>query len=77
VSQTVTVVGVVGDVRQASLGIAPRPEVAVNAMQTRLLGSSVTIVARTDGDPKALAESLRAALHSANPLVPISRLATG
>jgi predicted permease len=75
-SQTVTVVGVVGDVRQASLGIPPRPEIAVSPMQSRVQGSSVTIVAQTGSDPKALAESLRAAVHSANPLVPISRVAT-
>jgi MacB-like periplasmic core domain len=69
-------VGVVGDVRQASLGIPPRPEIAVSPMQSHLRGGSATIVARTEGDPKALAESLRAAVHSANPLVPISRIAT-
>jgi len=75
-SQILTVVGVVGDVRQASLGIPPRPEIAVSPMQSHLPGSSVTIVAQTKGAPKALAESLRAAVHSANSLVPISRIAT-
>jgi putative ABC transport system permease protein len=75
-SHTLTVVGVVGDVRQASLGILPRPEIVVSPMQSRLRGSSTTIVAQTEGDPKALAESLRAAVHSANPLVPVARIAT-
>jgi putative ABC transport system permease protein len=74
--QILTVVGVVGDVRQASLGILPRPEIVVSPMQSRVRGSSTTIVAQTEGDPKALASSLRAAVHSANPLVPISRIAT-
>ena len=45
-------------------------------MQIAPAGSSATIVAQTDGDPKALAASLRAAVHSANPLVPISLVAT-
>jgi len=75
-SRILTVVGVVGDVRQASLGIPPRPEIAVSPMQSRLPGSSVTIVAQTEGDPKALTASLRAAVHSANALVPISLIAT-
>jgi predicted permease len=75
-SRILTVVGVVGDVRQASLGIPPRPEIAISPMQSRLPGSSVTIVAQTEGDPKALTGSLRAAVHSANPLVPISLIAT-
>ena len=75
-SQTLTVVGVVGDVRQASLGILPRPEIVVSPMQSRLRGNSITIVAQTAGAPQALTGSLRAAVHSANPLVPISRIAT-
>jgi putative ABC transport system permease protein len=75
-SQILTVVGVVGDVRLASLGIPPRPEIVVSPMQSHLRGSSTTIVAQTDGDPKALAAPLRAAVHSANPLVPISLTAT-
>jgi putative ABC transport system permease protein len=74
-SQTLTVVGVVGDVRQASLGSPPRPEIAVSPLQSHLRGGSVTIVAQTEADPKALAESLRAAVHGANPLVAISRMA--
>jgi ABC-type antimicrobial peptide transport system permease subunit len=45
-------------------------------MQSHLRGSSTTIVAQTEGDPKALAAPLRAAVHSANPLVPISLIAT-
>jgi len=75
-SQTLTVVGVVGDVRQASLGIAPRPEITLSPLQSRDHWSSGTIVAQTEGDAKALGESLRAAVHRANPLVPISRIAT-
>ena len=75
-SQILTVVGVVGDVRLASLGIVPRPEIVVSPMQSRLRGSSTTIVAQTEGDPKALAAPLRAAVHNANALVPISRIGT-
>jgi len=75
-AQILTVVGVVGDVRLASLGIPPRPEIVVSPMQSHLRGSSTTIVAQTEGDPKALAAPLRAAVHGANALVPISRMAT-
>jgi putative ABC transport system permease protein len=76
ISQTLTVVGVVGDVRQASLGVAPRPEFVLSPMQSRLALSAITIVAQTEREPKALGESLRAAVHSVNPLVPISRIVT-
>jgi len=75
-SQILTIVGVVGDVRQASLGCC-RVRRSSSARCNRVFRlSSTTIVAQTEGDPKALAAPLRAAVHSANPLIPISRIAT-
>ena len=53
-----TVVGVIGDVRHAGLEETPRPELYITYLQNPPV--SPFIVIRTDGDPAALSETIRA-----------------
>jgi len=64
-----TVVGVVGDSRQRTLGEDLRPRLYVPVLQSPMAFSNV--VARTTGDPLALAPSVRAALWSVDPDQPV------
>jgi predicted permease len=70
-----TIIGVVGDVRLLGLDVpaepaifAPAAQVAVGAMAPRQL------VVRTDGDPLALAASVRRAIWAVDPDQPVSGL---
>jgi len=64
-----TVVGVVADSRQRTLGEDLRPRLYVPVLQSPEAFSNV--VARTTGDPLALAPSVRAALWSVDPDQPV------
>jgi putative ABC transport system permease protein len=64
-----TVVGVVGDSRQRTLGEDLRPRLYVPVLQSPEAFSNV--VARATGDPLALAPSVRAALWSVDPDQPV------
>src|SRR5262249_14746864 len=71
------IVGVAGNVRHFGLGEPPRPEAYVPFLQNPLSKTyerSMTIVARTKGDPGAVAGSLRAALTSLDKSLPIYAL---
>ena len=73
-----TIIGVVGDVRQATLGVPAKPEiyytVAQNFAQIRRLGS--TLVVRGQGPPEALAGAIRAAIREVSPGQALFRVAT-
>ena len=78
-----TVVGVVKNAVRSEWSEAPEDEVYLPAFQTRELMNSphpmaayLTYVVRTDGDPAALAASLRAAIRSIDPTLPISEVRT-
>jgi predicted permease len=58
-----TIVGIVGDVRERGLDAAIRPAVYANAFQ-RPLRSRFSVVARADSDPAALISSMRRELQS-------------
>jgi putative ABC transport system permease protein len=64
-----TIVGVVGDVRQAALSVPAKPEiyyaVAQNFGQIRTLGS--TVVLRADRPPQPLVPAIRAAIREVSP----------
>ena len=69
-----TVVGVVGDTRQTSLGVAPRPEIFLNYMQSSPKWSWLVMVARTEGDPAAISAALKSAAQRVDPNVPVTRI---
>jgi putative ABC transport system permease protein len=71
-----TVVGVVGDIRQDTLAGETVPMIYVPARQEWrgfFLGS-MTFLARTPGDPAALASALRAEVRALDPELPVQRI---
>jgi putative ABC transport system permease protein len=68
------VVGVVGDVRLASLEADPRPTVYWPVAQFPV--SSMALVVRTAGDPLALAGAVRAEVSALDPHQPVTRVRT-
>jgi putative ABC transport system permease protein len=71
--ETLTVVGVVGDVRQQSLEAAPEPIVYVNLRQRPQKAYPLTFVLRLDGDAAAAAPvvaAARAAIREIDPTLP-------
>ncbi len=64
-----TIIGVIGDVRHSSLEEAPKPELYISGRQGP--PSAPFVVVRTSGDPRALAEPVRQAVASIDPLTPI------
>jgi predicted permease len=68
----VTVVGVVGDVRQSGLQIDPRPQVYVPQAQGATSYQSFVLHAK--GDPKALIADARSAVYAIDRDQPVSRV---
>lgn len=64
-----TVVGVVGDTKQRTLGEDPEPRMYVPVLQAPINFSNV--VARTAGDPLALTPAVRSAIWSVDPEQPV------
>jgi predicted lysophospholipase L1 biosynthesis ABC-type transport system permease subunit len=78
-----TVIGVVKNAVREDWGAPPEDEVYLAAFQTpelmrspHAMSSYLTYVVRTDGDPAALAPSLRAAIRSIDRTLPISEVRT-
>jgi predicted permease len=71
---TLTIVGVAGDVRQRDLGVAPRPEIFLNARQPGPGWPSMVLVARTTAEPTSLAEAIGSAARAADRDVPVARM---
>ena len=69
----VTVVGVVGDVRQFAFDMEPLPEMFVTTREWTW-AVSLWIAVRTTGDPMALAPAIREAVWSVDPNLPIAGL---
>jgi predicted permease len=74
--QPLTIVGVVGDVRQMSLGSAVRPEIYLSYQQPIPDWPGLTLVVRTDGDPSPLASSIRTVAESIDGGVPLLQIRT-
>ncbi|HEV2860568.1 MAG TPA: ABC transporter permease [Pyrinomonadaceae bacterium] len=70
----VTVVGVVGDVRNFGLESEAKPEVYVPHRQSPQ--SRMRLVLRTDGDPLSLVPAVRSAVRSLDAELPFSQVAT-
>ncbi len=69
---TVTVIGVVADVKQITLGEPPTPQIYGSMLQSP--GIFNTVAVRTTGDPDALASAVRAALWSVDPDQPVWKM---
>src|SRR5262249_25121703 len=75
-SRTLTVVGVTGDVRHVGLGLPPRPEMFLTALQAPLLWPWTTVVVKATGNPVSLTETVKAAIRSVDPTIPVHRINT-
>ena len=71
-----TIVGVVGDVKQVSLGLNRADSVYVTPSQWRFADNAMSLVIRTHGDPAALAAAVRTAVWSVDKDQPVVRIAT-
>jgi predicted permease len=77
----VTIVGIVGDVRQASLASTPEPEMYLAHTQFRFWGGGgilreLTMVVRTVGDPAASSKAVRSEVAAIDPQLPVGDLRT-
>jgi putative ABC transport system permease protein len=68
--RTFTIVGVVGDIREASLDAAPRPVLYASHRQRPRTTADVSFVVHADGDPGPLAAGARRILRELAPDVP-------
>jgi putative ABC transport system permease protein len=66
-----TIIGVVGDVRQRGPALEPMPECYMPYRQHGFNGNALSIVARTAGDPTALEQTLRRLARETSPDVPV------
>jgi putative ABC transport system permease protein len=71
-----TIVGVVGDVKQASLAVTQSDAFYVTPEQWRFADSAMSLVVRARGDAAALAPDIRKAVWSVDKDQPIIRVAT-
>jgi putative ABC transport system permease protein len=65
-----TIVGVVGDVREDSLEKPPSPTIYVNYRQRPQATYHFTVLMRTVADPSIVIPSARAIVHELDPIVP-------
>jgi putative ABC transport system permease protein len=72
--QWITVVGVVGNVRNSGLHVEARPQVYYPFAQS--VDRQMSITVRTQGDPLRLAKAVRDAIHSVDPDQPVSDVMT-
>jgi len=70
--EPMTIVGVVGDVRQRDPAIAPEPQCYMPYTQHAYNGATLYMVIRTAGDPNALADTVRRVSSEISPEIPLS-----
>ena len=71
-----TIVGVVGDVRHTSLASAPSNAFYVAMGQWIWVDFAQTLVVRTTGDAASSVQSIKQAVWSVNPTLPVTRITT-
>ena len=71
-SDPMTIVAVVGDVRQRNPSLPPQPECYMPYGQHSYNNSTLNVVVRTVGDPMGLAESVRRVAAEISPDVPLA-----
>lgn len=69
--QGMTIVGLVGDVRQHGPAGEPMPECYIPYQQHRYNGNTLSVLVRTAGDPAALAETVRRLAYDRWPEIPV------
>jgi putative ABC transport system permease protein len=78
----VIVVGIVNDIRHGTLQSAPRPEIYLAHSQFRFWGTgtvpvrTLTMVARTDGDPARFSSTIRREVAVLDPALPVEAVRT-
>ena len=70
-SNGMQIIGVVGNVRQRGPDQEPMPECYMPYLQHAFNGATLSLVARTAGDPNALAHTLRRLAYNINPDAPM------
>jgi putative ABC transport system permease protein len=73
-TDTLTIVGVSGDVRHESLAVPPRAEVFLNAAQSPVDWPWGALAIRTTLDPSAMAASIKGAAQAVDRNVPVTRV---
>jgi putative ABC transport system permease protein len=71
-----TIVGVVGDVKQASLAASQTDSIYITPAHWHFADDTMSLVVRTRGDAAALAPAIRSAIWSVDKDQPITRVAT-
>jgi putative ABC transport system permease protein len=71
-----TIVGIVGDVKQVSLGLNRADSVYVTPSQWRFADNTMSLVIRVHGNPAPLAAAIRTAVWSVDKDQPVVRIAT-
>jgi putative ABC transport system permease protein len=66
-----TIIGIVGNVRQYGFALDPKPECYLTYQQHQYNGTTLSLIARTAGNPTALAESIRRLALERSPDVPM------
>jgi putative ABC transport system permease protein len=69
--RSMTIIGIVGDVRQRGPALDPMPECYMPYRQHGFNGNALSIVARTAGDPTALEQTMRRVAVETSPDVPV------
>jgi len=70
--EPMTIVGVVGDVRQTGPAVAPQPECYMPYLQHGFNGNALSIVVRTATRPESLEQTLRQVARETSPDVPVA-----
>src|SRR5581483_2663234 len=73
-AQWMTVVGIAGDVMDAGAGVSAGPTLYVPYLQANTATARITLTARANGDPIALAGPVRQAIWTIDPLLPVDRI---
>jgi predicted permease len=70
--EPMTIVGVVGDVRQSGPAVAPQAECYMPYLQHGFNGNALSIVVRTAASPESLEQTLRRVARETSPDVPVT-----
>jgi predicted permease len=70
------IIGVVEDTVRQSVTDAAEPELYYLPQKATILNDQMSLVVRTDGDPRGMIGSLRAAVHAVAPDAPLERVMT-